>query len=69
MLQRESVTAGAVAVLATADADAKAGFAIELGEIWRDTENVILGDSRPPLRRARVAARPTCARKSPSPTH
>ena len=52
-LHRESVTAGAVVVLATADADAKAGFAIELDEIWRDTENVILGDSRPPLRPAR----------------
>ena len=60
-LHSESVTAGAVAVLATADADAKAGFAIELGEIWRDTENVILGNSRPPCGPR--------ARRSPSSLH
>ncbi len=52
-LHRESVTAGAVAVLTTADADAKAGFAIALGDIWQEADDLVLGDSRPPPRPAR----------------
>lgn len=50
---RESVTAGAVAVLITAEADAKARRAIELGDTWQRADELILGDVPPPQRPAR----------------